>query len=149
MNKITIENLKERMKISMDRTGYIHELKKIINTMQVINEKLENYDYMSTVHEATLKKYDLEHQMLMTFEKMTELQVEICRYMKNKNDELSKDMLTEHFAKKITNVEIMLDQIKCHLNIHDAVEINKMYELTQLGKELNNNKGGQFNVFTY
>ena len=82
--------------------------------------------------EAAIKTYGTEQQMIVAIEELSELQKEICKYMR-KN--LGRPRFKLH--EEIADVEIMLEQLKMIFKCDDAVEgwrLDKVVRLkTRLG----------------
>ena len=86
------------------------------------------------IHEMSLlqraiAKYGKDAQMKMVLEEMSELQKEICKLWRGK------DNLPE-IAEEIADVEIMLDQLKLMLDIPYQVEQHRQNKLQRLQERL-------------
>lgn len=62
-------------------------------------------------HNEMIKKYG-DLQLVVTFEEFSELQKEICKYMRSPSMEVKK-----HITEEIGDVLIMLEQLIVHLDI--------------------------------
>jgi len=81
------------------------------------------------IYRAALEKWGAEAQTLMVFEEMSELQKELCKAARgkdNKND----------IAEEIADVIIMLEQMQILHDCKDAVEIYKAAKLDRLAFRL-------------
>lgn len=68
-------------------------------------------------------------QICMMFEEMSELQKELCKSIRGKQN-------TSTIAEEIADVEIMLEQMKLLFGIEKEVEEFKNYKLERLAKRL-------------
>ena len=67
------------------------------------------------VFSKAIEEYGRQHQLIVLFEEMSELQKEVCKSVRYKT---SKTILA-HIAEEIADVSIMLDQAKMMFNISD------------------------------
>ena len=65
-----------------------------------------------------LNKWGAEAQTLMVFEEMSELQKELCKHARGKNNR-------EAIAEEIADVQIMLEQMMILHDCEDLVEVQK------------------------
>ena len=72
-------------------------------------------------------------QVLMMFEEMAELQKELCKHARGKDDR-------EHIAAEIADVEIMLHQMMILFDCEDLVRGIKKMKLKRLGERLDAEK---------
>ena len=77
----------------------------------------------TVLHEA-LEMFGAEAQTLMVFEEMSELQKELCKHARGKDNRLA-------IAEEIADVRIMLDQM-CIL--HDCENLAKVYRTAKLAR---------------
>ena len=90
------------------------------------------YSYM--MHEMSLlqravSKWGKEAQMKMVLEEMSELQKEICKMWRGKDNRGA-------IAEEVADVEIMLDQLKLMLDIPYEVEQHRQNKLQRLRERL-------------
>lgn len=90
-----------------------------------IEEKLSKED----IYIGALAKWGAELQTVMVFEEMSELQKELSKNLRGKNN-------IENIAEEIADVEIMLEQMKILFNINEEVEEMKKYKIKRLEKRL-------------
>lgn len=74
------------------------------------------------VFETALKTWGDEDQTLMVFEEMSELQKELCKHSRGKDN-------TEQIAEEIADVQIMLEQM---IILHDCEEAVKEYRRSKI-----------------
>lgn len=74
--------------------------------------------------------YGIDAQITMVFEEMAELQKELCKNLRGKENRIE-------VAEEIADVEIMLDQMKIYFGIQDAVKVYKDFKLLRLEERLN------------
>lgn len=84
------------------------------------------------LYKMALNTYGIEHQIFMVFEEMSELQKELCKFLRGKEPTAQRLRIAEEIA----DVEIMLDQMKIYFKNHEAVEKNKKYKLKRLKQNL-------------
>lgn len=80
----------------------------------------------NTIYRSALDLWGWEAQTLMVMEEMSELQKELCKHARGKDNR-------EAIAEEIADVRIMLDQM-CIL--HDCTELAEEYELMKLDRLL-------------
>ena len=78
---------------------------------------------MTVLHEA-LATFGAEAQTVMVFEEMAELQKELCKHARGKDNR-------QAIAEEIADVRIMLDQM-CIL--HDCEDLAKVYRTRKLAR---------------
>lgn len=83
---------------------------------------------MSLLQRA-IAKYGKDAQMKMVLEEMSELQKEICKMWRGKDNR-------EAIAEEVADVEIMLDQLKLMLDIPYQVEQHRQNKLQRLQERL-------------
>lgn len=69
------------------------------------------------IFEKALETYGLQPQITIAFEEMSELQKELCKFLRGKNDVKT----IANIAEEIADVEIMLDQMILLFDISDYV----------------------------
>lgn len=90
-------------------------------------------------------------QFIVGIEEMSELQKELCKFIRvvhsdeYKDSEIPMKMCRTYIAEETADVEIMLEQIKHHLNIGDQVEVVKVQKLERLANRL---ETGGFKVYS-
>lgn len=80
-----------------------------------------------------LKTWGKDAQTLMVFEEMSELQKELCKSARGKNN-------TEQIAEEIADVEIMLEQMKLLYGCEEAVTAYRESKLRRLSSRLGHEK---------
>lgn len=90
---------------------------KYINETEVLQRALDTYGY------------DL--QIAMVFEEMSELQKELCKYLRGKYSPAS-------IAEEIADVEIMLEQMKMLFCCADDVRNERRHKIERLKERLDN-----------
>lgn len=83
---------------------------------------------MSLLQRA-IAKYGKDAQMKMVLEEMSELQKEICKLWRGKDNR-------DAIAEEVADVEIMLDQLKLMLDIPYQVEQHRQNKLQRLQERL-------------
>ena len=116
----------ERLKAYED-TGlepeYIPELLADANAMvKAINAKAELDKTDRTVLSKALETYGAEAQTLMVFEEFAELQKELCKHARGKDN-------TMEVAEEIADVQIMLEQM---IILHNCAEEVKGFRIAKL-----------------
>ncbi len=81
------------------------------------------------IFEAALKTWGAIPQTLMVFEEMAELQKELCKHERGKNN-------VEQIAQEIADVQIMLDQMILLHNCEDAVKTYRKSKIDRLKTRL-------------
>lgn len=82
-----------------------------------------------SICKKALNTYGAEPQITMVFEEMAELQKELCKYLRGKNN-------IQEIAEEIADTEIMLHQMKILFNIRSQVKENKTYKLKRLEQRM-------------
>ncbi|MBC8589348.1 hypothetical protein H8707_14105 [Tissierellaceae bacterium BX21] len=82
------------------------------------------------IYKRALDKWGTELQIVMVFEEVAELQKELSKCLRGKDNRLE-------IAEEIADVEIMLAQMKILFGIHEAVERHKEYKIKRLEERLN------------
>ena len=109
---------------------YIKELSADANAMvKAINAKAALDEADRTVLSKALETYGAEAQTLMVFEEFAELQKELCKEARGK------DNLME-IAEEIADVQIMLEQMIILHNCADAVKGFRIAKLCRLSEKL-------------
>lgn len=70
-----------------------------------------------------------EAQITMVFEEMSELQKELCKRLRGKDN-------ADNIAEEIADVEIMLDQMKLLFNIWPLVQVRRAEKVDRLSARL-------------
>ena len=83
------------------------------------------------VLQRALDTYGSLPQVVMVFEEMSELQKELCKYLRGKYS-------PENIAEEIADVEIMLEQMKMLLCCTDAVRNERRRKVERLKARLDN-----------
>ena len=81
------------------------------------------------IFEAALNTWGAIPQTLMVFEEMAELQKELCKHERGKNN-------VEQIAQEIADVQIMLDQMILLHNCEDAVKAYRKSKIERLKTRL-------------
>ena len=89
-------------------------------------------------------------QFIVGIEEMSELQKELCKFIRvlhsdYEDSDIPMKMCRTYIAEETADVEIMLEQIKRHLNIGDQVEAVKAQKLERLANRL---ETGSFKVYS-
>lgn len=84
-----------------------------------------------------LKVYGARAQTVVAIEELSELQKELCKAFRG-------SLNFDHLAEEIADVEIMLDQMKTALALHEDVKSIRKYKIARLeariAKEENSNR---------
>lgn len=72
----------------------------------------------NAIYDTLIKKFSPNAQMIVAIEELSELQKEICKYLRNKEQLY----LVKGLIEEIADVEIMLEQIKFLLSLDWQVE---------------------------
>lgn len=81
------------------------------------------------IYREALNKWGAEAQTLMVFEEMSELQKELCKHARGKNNR-------EAIAEEIADVQIMLEQMMILHDCEDLVEVQKFKKTHRLNVRL-------------
>lgn len=81
------------------------------------------------IYKQSLEKCETEAQITMVFEEMAELQKELCKSLRGKENRIE-------IAEEIADVEIMLAQMKLLFNIEEGVRRHKTLKLSRLKDRL-------------
>lgn len=77
------------------------------------------------IYRAAIRKWGIRAQIMMVYEEMAELQKELCKNGRGKNN-------TNQIADEVADVEIMLAQLKIIFNVQDLVEQHRAFKLERL-----------------
>lgn len=112
---------------------YINELEEQTFNLE---EEIKRLNHVNLIRDGLYKKalntYGIQAQIGMVFEEMSELQKELCKYLRGKAPVEQQVRIAEEIA----DVEIMLDQMKIYFKNHEAVEKYKKYKIKRLGQNL-------------
>lgn len=86
---------------------------------------------MTEICKAALDKWGAEHQTLMVFEEMAELQKELCKHSRGADNVLS-------IAEEIADVQIVLAQMMILFDCAEAVNNWKAVKLSRLKERIEN-----------
>jgi len=86
-------------------------------------------DSEKKVFEEALNRFGAIAQIVMVFEEMSELQKELCKFLRGKDAVIN-------IAEEIADVEIMLDQMKLHFEIEQHVANNRKKKVSRLHERL-------------
>lgn len=84
---------------------------------------------------AALDYYGSENQVVVAIEELSELQKELCKLLRGKQD-------TEHIAEEIADVQIMLAQMQEMLGIKNMVRRYRFFKLLRLETRMNRKQDG-------
>lgn len=87
-----------------------------------------------TVFQTAIEQYGTFAQTLMLLEEMSELQKEICKSWRGKDNR-------EQIAEEIADVEIMLAQVKMIFNVAEDAEKWRNAKVKRLWERLGGNDG--------
>lgn len=82
-----------------------------------------------SILQRAIATFGEDAQMKMVLEEMSELQKEICKRWRGKNNSAA-------IAEEVADVEIMLDQLKIMLGICEEVRDNRTLKLLRLQERL-------------
>lgn len=82
------------------------------------------------IYIKALNHFGIENQTMMVFEEMSELQKELCKALRGTPS-------LKNIAEEISDVEIMLEQMKEYYSLHDFVKDCREYKTKRLEKILN------------
>ncbi len=77
------------------------------------------------IYRAAIQRWGIRAQIMMVYEEMAELQKELCKNGRGKNNR-------DQIADEVADVEIMLAQLKIIFNIQDLVEQHQAFKLARL-----------------
>lgn len=77
------------------------------------------------IYRAAIQRWGIRAQIMMVYEEMAELQKELCKNGRGKNNR-------DQIADEVADVEIMLAQLKIIFNIQDLVEQHRAFKLARL-----------------
>ncbi len=78
-----------------------------------------------SIYKRAIEKFGVGAQIGMVFEEMSELQKELCKYMRGKKN-------IQEIAEEMADVEIMLGQMKVLFGVDQAVDEEKERKLERL-----------------
>jgi hypothetical protein len=81
---------------------------------------------MTKILKEAVYKYG-DNQIIVCIEELSELQKELCKYLRNKGD-------IGHIAEEVANCEIMLKQMKIYFDCCQSVKIWKSSKIKRLKK---------------
>ena len=97
------------------------------------------------LYEEVIETYGADHQIMMLFEEMSELQKEICKNFRGRENK-------DHIIEEMVDVQIMLDQMWVIFGIdRESFDEVFKYKLSRLQKRLEKKKAlkGKRLMFTY
>lgn len=77
------------------------------------------------IYKAALEEYGLHKQIVVAIEELSELQKELCKYLRGNGDLV-------HLAEEVADVTIVVEQVKQFLYLDDAVLEWKAAKLLRL-----------------
>ena len=83
------------------------------------------------VFHKALDTWGAEAQFLCLLEEMAELQDALCKHKRGRRS-------AEDIAEEIADVEIMLDQMKLHFHIEEAVKAQRVRKVARVEERLEN-----------
>lgn len=94
----------------------------------------EDEEALRKMHEAetfahAIVKWGAQAQVMMVYEEMAELQKELCKNWRGKDN-------IEQIADEVADVEIMLDQLKMIYEIEDKVREHRAFKVARLRQRL-------------
>ncbi|MDD4439119.1 MAG: hypothetical protein PHS04_13975 [Tissierellia bacterium] len=98
------------------------------------NREKEGMKSTENIYRRALEKFGVRAQIGMVFEEMSELQKELCKHMRGKNN-------IQEITEEIADVEIMIGQMKELFNIGQAVDEEKEWKIRRLKKLLDREDG--------
>ena len=88
-------------------------------------------EFEEKIFRRALEKYGRVSQITMVMEEMSELQKELCKNLRGKNN-------TAEIAEEIADVSIMLDQMKILFNCDNEVSRDRAAKVVRLQLRLRN-----------
>lgn len=79
------------------------------------------------IYKELIKKHGKEKQIIVAIEEMSELTKECCKFFRGKENK-------NNLIEEITDVEIMIEQLKIIFNVSEAVEKEKGLRLERIRK---------------
>lgn len=92
---------------------------------------MAEYINETEVLQRALYTYGSAPQIAMVFEEMSELQKELCKYLRGRGS-------FEHIAEEIADVEIMLEQMKMLFCCTEDVRYVRKHKVERLKERLDN-----------
>ena len=86
-------------------------------------------DSEERIFEKALNRFGAIAQIVMVFEEMSELQKELCKFLRGKDTR-------RNIAEEIADVEIMLDQMKLHFEVEQQVTFDREKKVSRLHERL-------------
>lgn len=87
--------------------------------------------HKTKIYREAVRQYGLENQIVVAIEEMSELQKELCKYLRSQYVFHAGNMIEE-----IADVEIMLEQLISHLHCRGSVDIEKHNKIERLAERL-------------
>jgi len=88
-------------------------------------------DSEKKIFARALDHFGIRAQIMMVFEEMSELQKELCKLVRGR-----KTLMEIAIAEEITDVEIMLDQMKLHFKLEELVSKFREEKVNRLDDRL-------------
>lgn len=83
------------------------------------------------IFQDALRVFGGRNQITVALEEMSELQKELCKYLRSDSS-----FSTVNIAEEIADVGIMLDQMKIEFQVEDAVEEQRAYKVRRLRERI-------------
>ena len=144
--KITAERAIELLRC---RDGVNFTLDEYCEALDMAVEALKkgagrDMQHETDVFKAAIEEFGEAAQVMMVFEEMSELQKELCKWMRNGESRA----LVQNIAEEIADVEIMLAQMKILFGVGSLVgryRRGKTMRLASRVEEAKKNRGGETN----
>lgn len=88
-------------------------------------ETQAEYKANQKIYKKAIEKWGEDLQISMVFEEMAELQKELCKNLRGRDNKLE-------IAEEVADVEIMLEQLKIIFNIDEAARRHKIVKISRL-----------------
>lgn len=101
----------------------------MLNAFANLLHEQDEIDADKEIYQIALQKYGAENQILMVFEEMSELQKELCKSLRGK------DNVCE-IAEEIADVRIMLEQMVFMYGVHGEVKRQHKLKMERLNERI-------------
>ena len=112
--------MRKQDKIDNELSGWINTIRDMRKDLNKESESLNEKE----IYRQALNKWK-DKQIVMVFEEMAELQKELCKSLRGKENRVE-------IAEEIADVEIMLGQMKLYYGIEEGVKRHKELKLKKL-----------------
>ena len=129
---IQLESIAENSKSFITKDSdpiWEKDIQAINAAIKIIENENSDISKNEEVYQKAITIYGSKNQIDMMLEEMSELQKELCKFRRGRNN-------LDNIAEEIADVEIMLEQMKIIFDVKDKVNIYKDFKIKRLEKRL-------------